>query len=335
MIDTSKKIDGQPVLRSHSFSGREKNSVFWNLNGEGFKDVSGVTGLDSIADGRAFAFFDYDHDGRLDLALTNTNSPQLELFRNEIENEAKSISIRLRGGNRFDQKSEKWSSRDGYGAHVLVEAGGLNLRREHRAGDGFAAQNSDTLTIGLGTAEQADKVTVLWPSGRRSEIGEVPSGSLVTVFENTAKGETSVTPRLAISPRKELTELPKRILPLPVEKEVNLVVTFATWCPVCRGELDHLRKLQKKTVERVGFYAVPIDPDETSDAISSFQSEFDPPYKILSGTSADHREMVIDLMNENFGEEPLPSSFLLDDQGRVLKVLKGTPTLSDLRLLLD
>ena len=28
VIDTSKEVDGNPVLRSHSFSGKESNSVF-------------------------------------------------------------------------------------------------------------------------------------------------------------------------------------------------------------------------------------------------------------------------------------------------------------------
>ncbi|MGB1889126.1 MAG: FG-GAP repeat domain-containing protein, partial [Akkermansiaceae bacterium] len=80
VIDTSKKVDGNPVLRSHSFSGKESNSVFWNQGGEAFKDISGLTGLDSLADGRAFAFFDFDRDGRNDVILTNTNEPQLQLF---------------------------------------------------------------------------------------------------------------------------------------------------------------------------------------------------------------------------------------------------------------
>ena len=36
-------------------------------------------------------------------------------------------------------------------------------------------------------------------------------------------------------------------------------------------------------------------------------------------------------MEKNFGEAPLPSSFILDKEGRILKAMKGTPTLSDLR----
>ncbi len=62
VLDTSKKVDGKPVLRSHSFSGNESNSVFLNHGGADFENISGVSGLDSLADGRAFAFFDFDHD---------------------------------------------------------------------------------------------------------------------------------------------------------------------------------------------------------------------------------------------------------------------------------
>lgn len=39
-------------------------------------------------------------------------------------------------------------------------------------------------------------------------------------------------------------------------------------------------------------------------------------------------------MTKTFGEHPLPSTFIVDGGGRVLKSMKGTPTLSQLRLLL-
>ena len=52
---------------------------------------------------------------------------------------------------------------------VEVDVGGRTLLREHRAGEGFSAQNSATLIVGLGAhqrAERAVRVRKLWPSGR-------------------------------------------------------------------------------------------------------------------------------------------------------------------------
>ena len=58
-------VDGQ--LRWHSFSGHERNCLFLNQAGTRFKDVSAISGVDNVADGRAFAVWDYDHDGWFDL----------------------------------------------------------------------------------------------------------------------------------------------------------------------------------------------------------------------------------------------------------------------------
>ena len=326
VIDTSKKVDGNPVLRSHSFSGKESNSVFWNQGGEAFKDISGVTGLDSLADGRAFAFFDFDRDGRNDVILTNTNEPQLQLFRNEIEEPGNAIRVKLVGGNLTAQVSEEWSPRDGIGAHVLVEIGEKTLRRELRAGDGFAAQNSETLLIGIGNADHADEVTVFWPSGKKSEVGMVKAGELVTIDERVDEVEVlkiarSVIPERVVSPKLNR-------LDLKVEQELNVVVTLATWCPVCQGEIKHFKWLSKK-VEGLGLYAFPIDEKEGEEEWRKFEAAFKPPYKILREVTK--RGELEALMEKNFGETPLPSSFILDKEGRILKVMKGTPTLSDLR----
>jgi thiol-disulfide isomerase/thioredoxin len=329
VIDTSKKVEGKPVLRSHSFSGKESNSVFWNLGGKAFRDLSGITGLDSIADGRSFAFLDFDQDGRLDVILTNTNNPQLQVFRNQIEEAGRAIRVKLEGGNRQATASDTWSSRDGYGAHVLVEAGGRALRRELRAGDGLAAQNSDILLIGIGQVEKADKVTVLWPSGKRSEVGPVRAGDLVVIRERGGQVVMKELERLAL--RETGVRVRRDELGLPVDCEVNVVVTLATWCPVCRGEVAHLRRLAAE-VDRVGFYAFPIDPDEGPADFKTFEEEVNPPYRIL-GEALGMRPEVEALMIKSFGEHPLPSTFILDRDGAILKVMKGTPTLSDLRLL--
>lgn len=331
VLDTSKKVDGKPVIRSHSFSGNESNSVFLNHGGTEFENISGVTGLDSPADGRAFAFFDFDRDGRSDIVLTNTNNPQLQLFRNEIKSAGKSIKVRLIGGNRLERPDEVWSSRDAYGAHVLVEAGGKTLRRELRGGDGFAAQNSDTLLIGIGEVSEADKVTVLWPSGKESEVSSVKAGSLLIVHENAKESGPKVVMPTPISLPTARTMLPPSgQLDFGLKKKISVVVTMTTWCSVCRGEIDHLRRLSEMVGEEIGFYAFPVDPDDNEAKLSEFQKEAKPPYEILPSSE---RAAVESLLKKHFGEMPLPSTFILDNRGRVLEALKGTPTLSQLRLL--
>ena len=128
VLDTNTEVEGRgKVLRSHSFSGHETDSVFYNVDGKQFADISGVSGMDSIADGRGFAYFDYDRDGWQDVVLVNANAPQLELFRNRIGESSKGagfINVRLRGGNATDGPVAGLAPRDGYGAHVLLKVNG-------------------------------------------------------------------------------------------------------------------------------------------------------------------------------------------------------------------
>ena len=54
-----------------SFSGYERDLVKWN-DGQGhFVDVSGVSGADSISDGRGTVYADFDNDGWEDLYSPN------------------------------------------------------------------------------------------------------------------------------------------------------------------------------------------------------------------------------------------------------------------------
>ena len=77
-------------------------------------------------------------------------------------------------------------NRDAIGAVVHVTLGDRVLRRVKRRGEGFAAQNSATLLIGIGEATEADEVTVVWPSGDDSTVQNVSAGSRV-VFDGAGR----------------------------------------------------------------------------------------------------------------------------------------------------
>jgi hypothetical protein len=166
-----------------SLSGYQRNRLFLNLDGRNFIDVSGLSGADSPADGRACAQLDYDRDGRVDLVLVNANEPLCQLYQNGSA-AGQMLALRFVGGNNRAEPSNKWSARDGYGAEVEVVLGEKTLLREHRAGEGFSTQNSATMIIGLGEYEKVDAVRVSWPSGRVHVMEHVEAGLLLTVYEN-------------------------------------------------------------------------------------------------------------------------------------------------------
>ncbi len=170
-----------------SFSGNERNRWFYNQNKDGrrsFTDLSTLSGLDSLADGRGFAIWDCNRDGRVDIALSNSNAPHLGLFSNQIESKNQIIAIRFVGGADTNKPS-RFSSRDGYGASVAIETKeGLTIEREFRCGEGFAVQNSDTLLVGIGDSDSINSLKIKWPSGITYGTREIPAGSLITLFEN-------------------------------------------------------------------------------------------------------------------------------------------------------
>ena len=172
-----------------SLSGYQRNRLFLNVEGRDFIDLSGLSAADSPADGRAFATLDFDRDGRIDLAIVNANEPLCELFANRSK-AGHILALRFVGGNERDEVSREWSVRDGYGVSVEVDVGGKTLLREHRAGEGFSAQNSATLIVGLGAHLRADAVRVRWPSGRTQRTTDVEAGVLLTAYENSRHSPT-------------------------------------------------------------------------------------------------------------------------------------------------
>jgi Flp pilus assembly protein TadD/peroxiredoxin len=80
-----------------TWSGYERNVFFANNRDGTLSDVSGAVGLDFREDGRSFAIADFDHDGRQEIFLKNRNAPVLRILKNMIEDLSPSISFRLQG----------------------------------------------------------------------------------------------------------------------------------------------------------------------------------------------------------------------------------------------
>lgn len=175
-----------PDYHRHSYSGYERNKLYLNVGGKTFADLSGVSGADNIADSRSWCALDYDQDGWTDIALVNSNYPLLNLYRNQMGERSKNnhLKIRLLGGARAGEQSSAWSNRDAVGAVVELVIGSRTLRRVRQLGEGYAAQNSATLTVGLGEASAADSLRVTWPSGKTTKVSTaIPAGMVLTLEE--------------------------------------------------------------------------------------------------------------------------------------------------------
>ena len=175
-----------PNYHRHSYSGYERNKFYLNVSGETFADLSGISGADDIADSRTWAALDYDQDGWTDIALVNANAPLLSLYRNTIGEIKKSnhIKILLVGGADGKDLGKGLSNKDGVGAVVEVVSGDRLIKRVRKIGDGYAAQNSSTMTIGIGSELTAQSIKVRWPSGKITmSQSPIKAGSMIVMKE--------------------------------------------------------------------------------------------------------------------------------------------------------
>ncbi|HSZ60495.1 MAG TPA: FG-GAP-like repeat-containing protein [Terriglobales bacterium] len=160
-----------------TWSGYERNIFYANNRDGTFSDISGVIGMDFIEDGRAFALADFDHDGRQEVFLKNRNAPQLRLLKNTMRNLPPAVAFRLRGTK---------SNRDAIGALITLDSDLGRQTRSLQAGSGFLSQHSKDIFFGLGGATKGPvHASVLWPSGLRQDIRNLPVNHRVWVEEGS------------------------------------------------------------------------------------------------------------------------------------------------------
>jgi hypothetical protein len=153
----------------------QEDSIFKNLGGGKFEDVSTGAGpfFATKSVGRGACFADYDTDGRVDAYIVNLGAPGT-LLHNVSTPVGHWLKVNLVGTK---------SNRDGIGAVVEVEAGGVKQRAERTAGSGYLSQDDWRLHFGLGAATKVDKITVTWPSGIHQVVENIPAGQVFTITE--------------------------------------------------------------------------------------------------------------------------------------------------------
>jgi hypothetical protein len=186
----------------HNLSNNERQRFYLNLRGQGFLDLSYLSGADAEGDGRSVLAGDLRNDGRLDLIVRKVGGGTkvgdkytggvLTIYENQFPRRHY-LEVSLRG---------RQSNRLGIGARLTASAKGLSLLREMYPINSFRSQGPTRVHFGLGDATVVDKLTIHWPSGQVQVLANVPADRRIVVEEGKQGNEAveTVVPGTTIRP---------------------------------------------------------------------------------------------------------------------------------------
>ncbi|MEN0004868.1 MAG: FG-GAP-like repeat-containing protein, partial [Bacteroidota bacterium] len=126
------------------------------------------------------AIGDINQDGLSEIMVINTAPYFSNLWVNSTNTTHNWIKIKLEG---------VLSNRDGIGSRIEVYTSDGEQLRFTTCGNGFLGQNSETLTIGVGTHAIIDSITIKWPTGHVDLLTAVVTNQTLQVQEgSTSEG---------------------------------------------------------------------------------------------------------------------------------------------------
>jgi hypothetical protein len=157
-------------------NARQHDTLFENLDGKAFEDVSEQMGKDFLRTGyqRGSAFLDLNDDGHLDLVVTSLNErPRIMLSSGDSGNHW--IELALEGSH---------SDRDAIGARVKLTTGsGRTLYNHVAVSVGFMSSSDKRVHFGLGSETGIRSVEIEWPRGAKQVLKDVKADQVLKVKE--------------------------------------------------------------------------------------------------------------------------------------------------------
>ncbi len=157
-------------------AGRQHDTMFRNVGGKRFEDVSAAMGADFLRTGyqRGAAFGDLNNDGFVDIVVTSLNQAP-RILMNSADNGNHWLALELTGSA---------SGRDAIGAEVkLTTASGRVLYNRVSASVGLMSSSDRRVYFGLGRETRAAALEIRWPRGAVQHLGGVAADRFVKVRE--------------------------------------------------------------------------------------------------------------------------------------------------------
>jgi len=323
---------GAIFKKGFSFSGYERDLLSMNLGQGRFLAISGISGVDSISDGRGSVFGDFDNDGDPDIFLTTAQGEAHYLFRNNVGAQNGFVRIDVQGTH---------AARDAFGTVVRVKTSSGLQTKIKTGGSGFLSHHDSRLLFGLGEDDAAEWIEVLWPDRSVQRFENVPAGSAIRVVQGSSDYTLLDEPRFRLVdpldeeetflaglgfargerfPDLNLTSEsgePLKLHQLLRSDRHTLLNIWATWCTPCAQEMPELQKLYPDlTGAGVDLIGVSVDLD-TVEHVSAYIRDRKITYPIYTTDEA-----ALETLYPR-GEATVPLTLVLDGEGRVLEIHSG------------
>jgi enediyne biosynthesis protein E4 len=154
----------------------EPNTIFRNVGGGKFEDVSSKAGADFQREAahRGVAFGDIDNDGRIDMVVSVLGGP-LKYFHNVTTGGNHWISLVLVGTQ---------SNRMGIGTQIHIKTSdGSEQWNESSTAVGYASSSDPRVHFGLGSSTSIKDLELRWPSGIKQVLHNVKADQVLKVEE--------------------------------------------------------------------------------------------------------------------------------------------------------
>jgi hypothetical protein len=154
----------------------QHDTMFENVDGKSFVDVSGEMGRDFLHIGyqRGSAFGDLNNDGSQDIVVTSLNEPP-RILMNSADSGNHWLVLSLTGHK---------SARDAIGAKVkLTTASGRTLYNHVAISVGFMSSSDKRVHFGLGAETKISLLEIHWPSGLDQLLRNVAADQFLKVDE--------------------------------------------------------------------------------------------------------------------------------------------------------